>query len=127
MATGTTPRSSKNSPPQEFAQTTPPVQFDQFAVMQSIMEIQKDVTRLVHVSDQMVQELKDLKVETASVKSKVGRAEALVLGGGAIVVVFAIFLWWLFSAPITYLRDQMIIQQPQISVPAEPLTAQPPQ
>lgn len=125
MGTSSTSRGNKNAPPQEFAQTPPPTQFDQFAVMQSIMEIQKDVTRLVHETSRVAQELQDLKTETASVKHKVGRAEATVVAGGALVVIFAVFLWWLFSAPITYLRDQMIVQQPQISQPAAVDSQQP--
>lgn len=133
----TPPKGTKDSTPKEFAQTTPESanKYADYAVMQQLMEISGDLKILVTKHDRLNADVAELKTEVKSgldgvstnirgLGTKVGRAEIGLIVAVVLLVAFGGLLWWLFGAPITYLRDQMIPQQPVISIPlvAKPST-----
>lgn len=123
-------KGSKDTPPQTFAQVNPPAAFDQLAVMQSLIEVSGDLKALIAKSDRLHSDYQELKSEirselstlrtsVGSLDKKVGRAEISLIVAAVLLAAFAGLLWWLFSAPMTYLRDQMIPQQPTLTAPAD--------
>lgn len=112
------PRESKASPPDEFVQTNPPPSYDQFAVMQSLIEVQKDLATLTANTTRIAADVDKISTSNDRIRDKIGRAEGIGIGVIFVVVVAAGLFWWAFGTPITYLRDQLVPSQPQLTSPA---------
>jgi hypothetical protein len=61
-----------DTPPKEFAQVNPPASFDQLAIMQSLIEIHKDLSALGTKTERVITDLHDLSVSVKSDVKDVG-------------------------------------------------------
>lgn len=113
-----TPRQGKVAPPDNFVQTNPPPSYDQFAVMQSLIEVQKDLATLNANTTRIAADVQKISDSNDKIRDKIGRAEGIGAGVILVLVVVAGLFWWAFGTPITYIKDQLVPSQPQITLPA---------
>jgi hypothetical protein len=94
--------------------------FEPLAVMQQLIEIQKDIAHIKHTTDDIRARAEALETTTSDLKGKVVRAEIIGATLAGVLIVVAAVFWWLFAAPITYIRDQVVNQHPAITEPDKP-------
>lgn len=80
---------------------------DQFHIMQSLMEIQKDVSALSTKTDRLISDVNKLDGQVDAVRSKISRFEGVGVGSILILTLLGAVVWWMIGGQITQLRDQI--------------------
>lgn len=99
---------------------------DQLHIMQSLMEIQRDLTILSTKTDRLITDVGKLDDQMDKVRSKISRFEGVGIGAVVIFTLLGGFIWWLIGGQITQLRDQLYqYRQEVVASPAKPEAPQP--
>lgn len=92
---------------------TPPIVPDSLAQLQSLIELQKDVSTLLTKTDRAIADIERLDGKVDRLRSKIDRAEGIGIGAVGLVILFAALLWWLIGGQINELRDDLFRVPPE--------------
>ncbi|MDP9836059.1 hypothetical protein J2T09_000801 [Neorhizobium huautlense] len=76
-------------------------------IMQSLMEIQRELSSVTTKTDRVITDIGRLDDRLDKVRSKISRFEGVAFGAGIVIVLFASMLWWLVGDQMTQIRDQL--------------------
>jgi hypothetical protein len=82
-------------------------------IMQSLMEIQRELSSVATKTDRVITDIGRLDDRLDKVRSKISRFEGVAVGAGIVIVLFASMLWWLVGDQMTQIRDQLQVFQQQ--------------
>lgn len=104
----------------------PGAPYEAMQVMQCLMEIQKDIGSLTTKVDRLVGDVAKLDDHVDKVRSKIGRAEGVVIGCTILLTVIGGAIWWLVGGEINQLRDQLYrLRAESLSTPADSAASSP--
>jgi hypothetical protein len=99
---------------------------DQLHIMQSLMEIQRELTVLSTKADRLISDVGKLDDQMDKVRGKISRFEGVGIGAVLIFTLLGGFIWWLIGGQITQLRDQIYEYRQEVSAtPAPPKSPTP--
>lgn len=99
---------------------------DQLHIMQSLMELQRELTVLSTKTDRLISDVSKIDGQLDGVRSKISRFEGVGLGALLLVSIFGAFVWWLIGGQITQLRDQLYQYRQEVVIPVPSPTVTPP-
>lgn len=98
---------------------------DQFHIMQSLMEVQRELTALSTKADRLISDVSKIDTQLDGVRSKISRFEGVGIGAVVLFSIFGAFVWWLIGGQITQLRDQLYQYRQEVISPQDPAGAPP--
>jgi hypothetical protein len=136
MSNGGNPREPEIPSPDQHEVPDPGHRYDALQVLQTMMELQKDITMIATKTDRLITDVDklDRKIDQVNdmLSQKVDRISGTLTWarGFGVAAVFLIpicagFVWWLVGAKIEQIRDEIFVAKPPISQPP-PSPASPP-
>ncbi|SDP07944.1 hypothetical protein [Phyllobacterium sp. OV277] len=121
------PQQVVGTPPSDGRPAQPLSGENNFHVMQSLMEIQKDLASLNTKTDRLIVDVNKNDDHIDKVRGKISRFEGIGICALLLVSIFGGFIWWLIGGQITQLRDQLYQYQREVApTSTKPPTAPPP-
>lgn len=86
---------------------------DQMQIMQSLMEIQRELSSLTTKTDRIIIDVDKLDNHVDGLRTKIARFEGISFCAGVLLVIFGVVLWWLVGDQLTEIKNQIQAYQHQ--------------
>jgi len=115
MSNGRHPREPEIPPPDEQDVPDPGHRYDALQVLQTMMELQKDLTMIGTKTDRLIIDIDKLDRKVDQVSSTLTWAKGFGVAAVVLIPICAGFVWWLAGTKIDQMRDELFGGRPPIS------------
>ena len=92
-----------------------PPTYEPSHVVQSLIEIQKDISALSTKTNRLISDVSDLDEHVDALRHKLSRAEGFGIAAVVLVPACAALVWWLVGGQLTEIRNKMYAGPPAAS------------
>ena len=108
----------------DVADPRPPSTYEPSHVVQSLVEIQKDISHLSAKTDRLIGDVEKLDKEVDALRISFSRAQGFGLAAIILIPICAAIVWWLVGDKLNELKTQILMNRPPQTT-SQPMT--PPQ
>lgn len=110
-------------PPDPRSVPDPGRRYDAMQVLQSLMEIQRDVAAVSTKADRLVSDVRDINIHVHKLNISVAWAKGFGVAAFILIPVCAAIVWWLIGGELTKMRDDILHARPQAAIASEPVAS----
>jgi hypothetical protein len=126
MSNGRHSRGPEIPSPDQQEVPDPGHRYDALQVLQTMMELQKDVTSIATKTDRLIVDVDKLDQKVDRVIGTLTLAKGFGIAAFLLIPICATFVWWLVGAKIDQLRDDLLTGRPSITQPTQSHPVSPP-
>jgi hypothetical protein len=119
MSNGRHPREPEIASPDQKEVADPGQRYDGLHVLQTLMEVQKDITTIATKTDRLIIDVDKLDQKVDRVIGTLTLAKGFGIAALILIPICATVVWWLVGTKIEQMRDDMLAVRPPISQPAQ--------
>lgn len=120
MSNGRPPREPEIPPIDEQEVPDPRHRYDVLNVLQTMVELQKDITMIGTKTDRLIIDVEKLDQKVDQVSGTLTWAKGFGFAAMILIPICATIVWWLVGAKIEQIRDAVLAARPQILQPTQP-------
>lgn len=111
--------SAPGNPPKEGTPAPVPSFNDQMQIMQSLLEIHKELATLNTKTERVILDVGKLDDHVDKIRGKMQWVQGIAICAAVLLTIFGGFVWWLIGGQLTQLKDQLYTYQQKIDEAAE--------
>ena len=108
MSNGTHPKGPDVPAPDQREVPDPSPRYDAMQVLQSMMELQKDISSLTTKTDRLITDVSALTTKVGGVSETLIWARGFAIASVILIPICAGIIWWMAGSKIEQMRDELL-------------------